>query len=121
MKRKLDSAHPLGYFLKSAREDMDLTQIAVMKLTGINSKTLSGYENGIAEPDFQTLATLAQLYNISFDEILGINAEPKKYDFTLNKNEQNMLKLFRELPEEKQTECIVQLKALVRFLKKEQK
>ncbi len=28
----------LGYILKSAREDNDLTQIQVMRLTGINNK-----------------------------------------------------------------------------------
>lgn len=39
----------LGYILKSAREDNDLTQIQVMRLTGINNKTLSGYENGVSQ------------------------------------------------------------------------
>ena len=75
MKRKIDENHPLSYFLKSAREDMDLTQLDVMRLTGINNKTLSGYENGVAEPDFKSLATLSKLYNISFDELLCISSE----------------------------------------------
>lgn len=35
----------IGEFLKAAREDLDLSQVRVMELTGINNKTLSGYEN----------------------------------------------------------------------------
>lgn len=115
MKRNFDNNHTLGYFLKSAREDMDLTQIDVMNLTGINNKTLSGYENGIAEPDFKTLATLTKLYKISLDEILSIQTE-NKYVFT--QNETDMLYLFRRLPNEKQNEMIVQLKALVNYIEK---
>ena len=48
----------LGYALRLARERRGLTQTQVMNLTGINNKTLSGYENNIAEPDLQTLTTL---------------------------------------------------------------
>lgn len=38
----------LGYALRLARERRGLTQTQVMNLTGINNKTLSGYENNIA-------------------------------------------------------------------------
>ena len=51
----------LGYALRLARERRGLTQTQVMNLTGINNKTLSGYENNIAEPDLQTLTTLLRL------------------------------------------------------------
>ena len=43
-----------GQALRLARERRDLSQTQVMALTGINNKTLSGYENGVAEPDLQT-------------------------------------------------------------------
>ena len=49
----------LGYALRLARERRGLTQTQVMNLTGINNKTLSGYENNIAEPDLQTLRSRA--------------------------------------------------------------
>ena len=55
----------LGYALRLARERRGLTQTQVMNLTGINNKTLSGYENNIAEPDLQTLTTLLRLYRVS--------------------------------------------------------
>lgn len=47
-----------------------------MELTGINRKTLSGYENSVAEPDLDTFARLLRLYQLSADEILGIKTSP---------------------------------------------
>ena len=43
-----------------------------MELTGINRKSLSGYENNVAEPDLNTFATLARLYDLSADDVLEI-------------------------------------------------
>ena len=42
----------IGAVLKNARENKEFTQKQVMELTGINKKSLSGYENNVAEPDF---------------------------------------------------------------------
>lgn len=60
----------LGHILKCGREDNDLSQKKVMELTGINNKTLSGYENNISEPDFNTLLILLRLYRISIDDLI---------------------------------------------------
>lgn len=48
----------IGEILRTAREDNFYTQKKVMELTGINRKTLSGYENSVAEPDLDTFARL---------------------------------------------------------------
>ena len=42
------------YGLKNARENKEYTQKQVMELTGIHRKSLSGYENNVAEPDLST-------------------------------------------------------------------
>ena len=62
----------IGEILRTAREDNFYTQKKVMVLTGINRKTLSGYENSVAEPDLDTFARLLRLYQLSADEVLGI-------------------------------------------------
>lgn len=61
----------LGERLKSARLKAGLKQIQVKERTQINNKTLSGYENGVSEPDLNTLTVLADLYNVSTDYLLG--------------------------------------------------
>ena len=50
----------IGEILRTAREDNFYTQKKVIELTGINRKTLSGYENSVAEPDLDTFATSHQ-------------------------------------------------------------
>ena len=90
----------LGRILKNTREDLDLTQLKVMELTGINHKTLSGYENGVAAPDLQALSTLCRLYRLSMDAVLGL--KPAADSMTLNKREKELIRLYRRLPAEGQ-------------------
>lgn len=104
----------IGQILKNARENMDLTQQKVMELTGINRKSLSGYENNVAEPDLFTFASLISLYGLSADSVLEI--EPSKPSTNLSRYEKQLLMLFRSLDEQHQRELIVQLNALTKFL-----
>lgn len=53
--------------LRSARERKGLKQIQVYERTGIHNKTLSGYENGVSEPDTDTLKKLSEIYEVSID------------------------------------------------------
>ncbi|MBX4152403.1 helix-turn-helix domain-containing protein [Paenibacillus lautus] len=57
--------------LKLARENVELSQVQVMELVNINSKTLSGYETGKSEPDIETINLLCNLYGVSADWLLG--------------------------------------------------
>lgn len=57
--------------LKKARELKGSTQTQVSKETGVNNKTLSGYERGVSEPDLSTLTLLADYYSVSTDFLLG--------------------------------------------------
>ena len=77
----------IGEILRSSREDHFLTQKKVMELTGINRKTLSGYENNVAEPDLDTFARLLRLYQLSADEVLGIKTSTPPSHFSLSRCE----------------------------------
>lgn len=68
----------LGERLREAREKKNLKQIQVMRHTGINNKTLSGYENNVSEPDMETLQILADLYEVKIDYFYGNKVEYKK-------------------------------------------
>lgn len=57
--------------LKEARELKGATQTQVSRETGVNNKTLSGYERGVSEPDLATLALLADYYSVTSDYLLG--------------------------------------------------
>lgn len=98
----------IGLILKNTREDLDLTQIDVMRHTGINNKTLSGYENGVSEPDLETFAKLMQLYKLSADSVLGIRVKEN----ALSLQENQLLQSFRALSPQQQGDLLVMLRAL---------
>ncbi len=106
----MDKIPHIGRILKNTREDLDLTQLKVMELTGINHKTLSGYENGVAEPDLQSLATLCRLYRLSLDVVLGLKPTPD--GLTVTKQEKVLLARYRRLPPEGQKALSVLLRSL---------
>ncbi|AVK98889.1 helix-turn-helix transcriptional regulator [Lysinibacillus sphaericus] len=60
----------LGDRLRIARQKSGLKQTQVKERTNINNKTLSGYENNVSEPDMNTLATLTELYEVSYKWLL---------------------------------------------------
>ena len=57
--------------LRTARTQKALSQMDVMRLTQINNKTLSGYENAVSEPDYASLVSLANIYGVTTDYLLG--------------------------------------------------
>lgn len=57
--------------IKEARLKKGLKQIQVTERTGINNKAISNYENAISTPDYNTLKTLCDLYEVSTDWVLG--------------------------------------------------
>lgn len=66
----------VGERLRRARKNKGLKQTQVKERTGINNKTLSGYENGVSEPDLDTLKILADLYEVSIDWLSGHTDDP---------------------------------------------
>lgn len=68
----------LGERLKAARERRNLKQTQVMEKTGISNKTISGYENGVSEPDIGTIIVLSELYDVSIDWLCGITNNPSR-------------------------------------------
>lgn len=110
----------IGEILRTAREDNFYTQKKVMELTGISRKTLSGYENSVAEPDLDTFARLLRLYQLSADEVLGIKTSPPGI-FPSSRCERKMLTLFQKFDTSHQEELLIQFQSLADYLDKKSK
>lgn len=108
----------IGEILRTAREEKSYTQKTVMELTGINRKTLSGYENNVAEPDLETFARLLSLYQLSADEVLGIKTSTPHF---LSRYERKMLILFKKFDYQHQEELLIQFQSLADYLAKKTK
>ena len=87
----------IGAVLKNARE-----------------KSLSGYENNVAEPDLQTFATLINLYGLSADEVLEISTSVPS--LLLSKKESSLLSTFNKLDFQHQEETLLLLRTLTKYL-----
>ena len=62
--------------LKLAREQKGLSQKDVAEKVGVAKSTYSLYESGNREPNVQTIKKLANVLDVSADELLGIDTEP---------------------------------------------
>lgn len=58
--------------LTELRTSKGLTQEEAASALGVSNKTLSKWENGSSAPDIEMLARVAQYYEISTDELLGL-------------------------------------------------
>lgn len=63
--------------LKIARERKGLSQKDIAEKIGVAKSTYSLYESGHREPNVQTIKKIADLLNVSADELLGIDDEPQ--------------------------------------------
>ncbi len=62
-----------GQNIKLLRKRRGRTQDDVSFALDMKRSTLSGYENGVAEPGIETLLALAKYYKISVDTLLSVN------------------------------------------------
>ena len=62
--------------LKYARECKGLSQKEVAENIGVAKSTYSLYESGGREPNVQTIKKIADVLNVSADDLLGLNDVP---------------------------------------------
>ncbi|MFT8352344.1 helix-turn-helix domain-containing protein [Clostridium saccharoperbutylacetonicum] len=60
-----------GERLKALRENYGLTQNDLATKVKVARTTITGYENNTNQPDFDTLARIATVFNVSLDYLLG--------------------------------------------------
>ena len=67
----------LGARIARARKARNLTQLQVCAQLGIPQQTLANYEGGHVRLPASMLPLLADLLDLSLDELLGVEARPK--------------------------------------------
>lgn len=90
----------IGDRLRIARDLKGVKQIKASDDTGINNKTLSGYERNISEPDIDTIKILAEYYNVSLDYLLGKTDNPAPYNEDSKKKHPKSTELIEYVIEE---------------------
>lgn len=64
--------------LKELRLKFQYTQEEMAKKLGVSKSTISMYENGNREPDFETLEAIADLFNVDMNYLYGRQSNASK-------------------------------------------
>ena len=80
----------LGEKVKKYRENKNMTQNEVADILGVKSATISKYESNTLEPNIESIKKLAEIFEISIDELLS----DKEDKFDISKI--NILETLRE-------------------------
>lgn len=59
--------------LRELRLEKKLGQVELAKEIGVSKGVISLWENGLREPNMYSLIILANFFNISIDELVGLN------------------------------------------------
>ena len=59
--------------LKELRLERNLGQVELAKAIGVSKGVISMWENGHREPNMYSLILLSKFFNITIDELVGVN------------------------------------------------
>lgn len=102
------------YKFKEARKACGLTQKEVAQSLNVTAATYSRYENGIIQPDSETLKRIAVLTKTSVDFLLGSPSEnnsqvddiAKKVMPAVRSDEEKLLGVYNRLDQESKTQLM---------------
>ena len=88
--------------LRDLREDKDLTQEQLVQILGMHKTTYTNYEQGKREPNGDKMVTIANLFNVTTDYLLGREPAPNPFaDLNLSEeDEANVVAKYMSLPPE---------------------
>lgn len=94
----------MGEFLAALRKSKGYTQQEVAEKLGVSNKTVSSWETGASCPDISMLPVLAELYNVTCDEIIrGKRLSPQ--EAVPEKREKAMERLYQKQKTDLATTC----------------
>lgn len=112
----------LGDRIKSLRESENIQQNEFAKKIGVSNVVLSRYESGERKPDYDTLVTIADYFNVTIDYLLGRSNTPnmsEQEEFQSFANDPELERWYKELPNSE--EDLQALKQMWEIIKKNKK
>ena len=83
--------------LKRLREEKGLTQAQLARELGVSRSTIGNYEQGIREPDFESLEAIADYFNVSMSILLDDQTDIEVYLRRRNEHLYDYLQRFLKL------------------------
>ena len=99
-----------GENLRSLIEERGMTQKELAHQLNIAPSTMGSYVQNTREPDFSTLKIIANYFDVSIDYLLDNFTQT-----TNNRQEAELLRIFRSLSFDQQAICIEQCRVFLRM------
>lgn len=90
-----------GIRLKELREESGITLRELARLTNTSKSAIDMYERGERKPKYETLKALAMAFDVDIVYLLGESSVKKSASTVLNDDEQALLNLFRQIPQDR--------------------
>jgi len=68
----------IGSKIKTLRKKADVTQDRLAEYIGVTAQAISRWESEICYPDIEILPAIADFFNISLDELIGVDPKQKE-------------------------------------------
>ena len=76
----------IGKFIATLRKANGYTQEELGEILGVSNKTISSWENGNSSPDLSLLPIIADLFNVTCDELIRGEKSKEEREIKTNKN-----------------------------------
>lgn len=71
-----------GAILKNLRVSRDITQEQLASMLGVSRSAVGMYETGGRQPDFEMMETIADIFNVDMDYLMGRSKVERKHPLT---------------------------------------
>lgn len=88
--------YDLGALIRSLRKERKLTQKKLGHLLGVSETTISKYEANTMIPPFETLRSIASIFNVSMDTLCGMKHQGTLSTHGLTESQTETLKTLIE-------------------------
>ena len=81
-------AKSIGKFIATLRKANGYTQAQLAEMLGVSNKTISNWENEVSYPDLSLIPVIADMFNVTSDELLRGEKNNKNVQVDNKPNEQ---------------------------------
>ena len=67
-----ETVYDLGALIKTLRKERKITQKKLGEMLGVSEGTVSKYEANVSLPPFETMRSIASIFNVSMDTLCGM-------------------------------------------------
>lgn len=93
--------------LRLLRKQKGISQQKLADILNVSQQSIYKYENGLSEPDIQTLKAMARFFNTSIDYLVGNTNFPYRMEVytktEVTQDELRHLQIYRNLPPHRRT------------------